>query len=389
MISQDENGDDSSVTRSAISAGTINITNPGSQTQDVSTLSRDTTNTNGNVAKTPDVNAMLSDQADLMQAAQAAGQVVAQGIGTYADMKEKEAADAVTAAANNQDIAAGDAASADFDNWKEGGDYRTALHIVGGALVGGLGGGALDAFGGAAGAGLTSSLAKELQSIGDGVSDTTGSSLIGRLAENVVASIAGAAVGGTAGAATGTAVNLYNQDKNEQEKELEDEVSAARKIIATLKAATALGSGVGATAEEEAEIPTVPVNGVLGALADQKTIAATQQSIVNQLVSLFDKTNAANYLVIDGENISATSPGRPGGSNLSGSTKVMNSQALTDAQIQDYAQSIAGSAPLTQKAPGVFFATLDNGETVTLRSVSSSAGATGARWTIDIRGNTQ
>lgn len=391
MISQNDSGDQSSTTRSAVSAGTINITNQGAQTQDVAGLSRDTTNTNGTVSKTPDVNNLLSQQADTMQAAQAAGQVVAQGIGAYADIKEKAAADAVTAAAKNQNVAAGDAASADFDNWKEGGDYRTALHIVGGALIGGLGGGALDAVGGAAGAGIASKLAGKTQAISDSVGAATGSSLLGNLTGNIASGLAGAAVGGSAGAAMGSNVNLYNQDKNDQEKALEGQVSAGRKVIDALKAAvTGLGSGVGGISEEEMAIPKVPMNAATGGLAaaGKNAVSTATQNVTNQLVGLFDKTNPANSLEIDGNTIAATSPGTPGGSNISGTTKVFDSQSLTDQQIQGYAQTIAGSAPLVQKAPGVFVATLDNGETVTLRSVSSSQASTQARWTIDIRGNT-
>ncbi|TKC77133.1 cell surface protein, partial [Trinickia terrae] len=91
MISQDANGDQSATTRSAVSVGTINITNRANQTQDVASLSRDTANTNGTVSKTPDVQNLLSQQSDLMNAASAAGQVVAQSIGAYADAKQKEA----------------------------------------------------------------------------------------------------------------------------------------------------------------------------------------------------------------------------------------------------------------------------------------------------------
>ncbi|WP_322008339.1 hypothetical protein, partial [Paraburkholderia tropica] len=76
--------------RSAIGAGTINVTNGAGQTQDIASLSRDTTNTNGTVSKTPDVNDILNQQADTMAAAQAAGQVVAQGVGAYADQKRDD-----------------------------------------------------------------------------------------------------------------------------------------------------------------------------------------------------------------------------------------------------------------------------------------------------------
>ncbi|WP_052391841.1 hemagglutinin repeat-containing protein [Paraburkholderia bannensis] len=206
MISQNENGDSSATTRSAVSAGTINVTNAGAQVQDVANLSRDTTNTNGTVAATPNVQNILSQQADTMQAAQAAGQVVAQGIGAYADNKREAASKA------------GDQATAAA--WDEGGDNRTALHIAGGALIGGLGGGALDALGGAAGAGVASAMARDLDRISNGVASETGSPLIGNLAANIVAGLGGAVVGGTAGAATASNVDLYNRQLDPKEKTL-------------------------------------------------------------------------------------------------------------------------------------------------------------------------
>ncbi|MGF6733112.1 hypothetical protein OKW50_005257 [Paraburkholderia youngii] len=198
MISQNENGDESATTRSAVSAGAINVTDGAKQTQDVANLSRDTTNTNGTVAKTPDVNAILNQQADTMQAAQAAGQTVSQGIGAYAESKLE--------AAQKAGDAAGEAA------WDEGGDNRALLHLAGGALIGGLGGGSVfTAVGGGLGAGLSSKLAGQLESLSTGVGAETGSQLLGNLAANVAAGVGGALVGGTAGAATASNVELYNQ----------------------------------------------------------------------------------------------------------------------------------------------------------------------------------
>ncbi|MGF6975214.1 filamentous hemagglutinin [Paraburkholderia sp. JPY465] len=217
MISQNESGDESATTRSAISAGTINVTNSAGQTQDVANLSRDTTNTNGTVANTPDVNAILSQQADTMQAAQAAGQAVSQGIGAYADMKRDEAAAAYKAASDRGDSEGMAAAAADYNNWKEGGDSRAGLHVAGGALIGGLGGGsAFSTIGGAAGAGVASKMAGSLNDISKGVASATGSDLIGNLAANIAAGVAGAAVGGTAGAAMASNVQLYNQSMDDE-----------------------------------------------------------------------------------------------------------------------------------------------------------------------------
>ncbi|MBN3855055.1 filamentous hemagglutinin N-terminal domain-containing protein [Paraburkholderia sp. Ac-20340] len=217
MISQNENGDSSATTRSAISAGTINVTNGAGQTQDIASLSRDTTNTNGTVAKTPDVNTILNQQADTMAAAQAAGQTVSQGIGAYADMKRDDAAAAYKAASDRGDSAGMAAAAADYNNWKEGGDARAELHVAGGAMIGGLGGGsAFSTIGGAAGAGLASKMAGSLNDISKGVASATGSDLIGNLAANIAAGVGGAAVGGTAGAAMASNVHLYNQSVDDE-----------------------------------------------------------------------------------------------------------------------------------------------------------------------------
>jgi filamentous hemagglutinin len=218
MISQNESGDSSATTRSAVSAGTINITDGAHQTQDVAGLSRDTTNANGTVTKTPDVNDILNRQADRMQAAQAAGQTVSQGIGAYADIKRDDAVTALQAAKDRGDTEGMAAALVDYNNWREGGDSRAELHAAGGALIGGLGGGsAFSTIGGAAGAGISSLLAPQTKELSDAVSDATGSSLIGNLAGNIASGMGGAIIGGTAGAASASNVNLYNQGNNKDE----------------------------------------------------------------------------------------------------------------------------------------------------------------------------
>ena len=228
MISQNDSGDQNATTRSAISAGSINITNQAGQTQDVANLSRDTTNTNGTVSATPDVNTLLSQQADTMQAAQAAGQVVAQGIGMYADSKRQAAVDQAKVDATNGDTAAFAADMADAKQWDEGGDNRAILQAAGGALIGGLGGGSVfTAVGGAAGAGLSSKLANQLGSLSKSVASETGSDLLGNLAANVAAGVGGALVGGTAGAATGTSVDLYNRQLDPKEKTLAQQLADA------------------------------------------------------------------------------------------------------------------------------------------------------------------
>ncbi|WP_310633349.1 hypothetical protein [Paraburkholderia sp.] len=109
------------------------------------------------------------------------------------------------------------AAAADYNNWKEGGDSRAELHVAGGALIGGLGGGsAFSTIGGAAGAGLASKMAGSLNDLSKGVASATGSDLIGNLAANIAAGVGGAVVGGTAGAAMASNVHLYNQSMDDE-----------------------------------------------------------------------------------------------------------------------------------------------------------------------------
>lgn len=201
------------------------VTNNGSL---VGSLSRDTTNTNGTVAQTPDVNAILNQQADTMQAAQAAGQVVAQGIGDYAQSKQQKAQAQADAATKAGDTGLAAQYQAVADSWDEGGANRILLHVAGGALIGGLGGGGIgDAVGGAAGAGLSAAMAKQLDDIYKGVGSATGSELLGNIAANVVAGVGGALVGGGVGATTASNVELYNQSAHRKPKDLVSQVCPA------------------------------------------------------------------------------------------------------------------------------------------------------------------
>ncbi|QTO45696.1 hemagglutinin repeat-containing protein [Burkholderia latens] len=247
MISQSDSGSESATTRSGVSAGTINITNPAGQTQDVANLNRDTSNLNGTVSRTPDVQSLLDKQADTMNAAQAAGQVVAQGIGAYADMKRdaalsaaKDATAAAKAAmqAGDTDAAAAYAATAsqalsDAKSWSEGGDSRALMQTAGGALIGGLGGGsAFTMLGGAAGAGLLSKLAPKTEAVSDSIAGATGSTLLGNVTSNILSGLGGALVGGSAGAAMASNVDLYNQAMDTKNKAANKEsASLAQQVI--------------------------------------------------------------------------------------------------------------------------------------------------------------
>lgn len=242
MVFQNDSGDQSATTKSAVSAGTINITKPGEQTQDVANLNRDATDLNGTVSKTPDVQKMLSQQADTMNAAQAAGQTVSQAIGLYADHKRDAALEAADKAYKAGDLAGAQAALNEAKGWMEGGASRAELQMGGGALIGGLGGGsALTAIGGAAGAGTSSLLANQAEKISKSVGDTTGSSLVGNIAANVAATVGGALVGGSAGTAMASNVQLYNAGNDANNKDAQAKATGLQGLINQ-----AVAAGVGA-----------------------------------------------------------------------------------------------------------------------------------------------
>lgn len=215
MMSQSANGDESATTRSAVSPGTINVTDAANQKQDVTSLSRDTNNANGTVSKTPDMQTILSQQADTMQAAQAAGQTIAKAIGDYASSKQKDAQAKADAAKAAGDTTAAAQYQAQADSWAEGGSNRILLHTVGGAALAGLGGGNI--VGGAAGAALSSALAPKLNSIASAIGDETGSRALGNVLSNVLSGAAGALVGGSSGAFTASNADLYNRQLHPDE----------------------------------------------------------------------------------------------------------------------------------------------------------------------------
>ncbi|QVX38410.1 hemagglutinin repeat-containing protein [Ralstonia solanacearum] len=218
MLPLMSSGSADSTTRSAVAEGTINITNQAQQKQDIATLSRDTSNTNTVLDKNPDLGEILSRQAELQKAASAAGEAVARTIGDIADSKRDDAlAEAEKAhKAGNEELA--NKYRAEADQWKEGGEYRAGLHMAGGALVAGLGGGS--AIGGAIGAGAASLAAPQLTELADKVASSVGGGVAGQMAGNVVANVAAGAVGsvgGGSGAFMGSNVDRYNRQLHEKE----------------------------------------------------------------------------------------------------------------------------------------------------------------------------
>lgn len=207
MLGQSDSGSDSATTKSGVSAGTVTITDSANQKQDVASLNRDTTNTNGTVAKLPDMQNLLANQADMMAAASAAGEAVSRRIGDYADKMMKDAA------------ANGDQAG--VDAWKEGGANRALMQGAGAALVTGLAGG--NAVGGAAGAAIASIASGKLNELSSAIagSDPTGNAnmnqALGNIVANALATGAGAAVGGESGAFSGYNVDRFNRQLHPDE----------------------------------------------------------------------------------------------------------------------------------------------------------------------------
>nr|WP_186144033.1 hemagglutinin repeat-containing protein [Burkholderia gladioli] len=208
MLGQNDSGSDRATTKSGVSAGTVTIRDSVNQKQDVASLNRDTTNTNGTVSKLPDMQNLLSNQADMMAAASAAGEAVSRRIGDYADKMMKEAA------------ANGDKAG--VDAWKEGGANRALMQGAGAALVTGLAGG--NAVGGAAGAAIASIASGKLNELSGAIagSDPTGDAnmnqALGNIVANALATGAGAAVGGESGAFSGYNVDRFNRQLHTEEK---------------------------------------------------------------------------------------------------------------------------------------------------------------------------
>ncbi|MBU9264474.1 hemagglutinin repeat-containing protein, partial [Burkholderia multivorans] len=207
MLGQNDSGSDSATTKSGVSAGTVTITDSASQKQDVASLNRDTTNTNGTVAKLPDMQNLLANQSDMMAAASAAGEAVSRRIGDYADKMMKDAA------------ANGDQAG--VDAWKEGGANRALMQGAGAALVTGLAGG--NAVGGAAGAAIASIASGKLNELSSAIagSDPTGNAnmnqALGNIVANALATGAGATAGGESGAFSGYNVDRFNRQLHPDE----------------------------------------------------------------------------------------------------------------------------------------------------------------------------
>ncbi|MBN6515346.1 DUF637 domain-containing protein [Acinetobacter pittii] len=104
-----------------------------------------------------------------------------------------------------------------------------------------------------------------------------------------------------------------------------------------------------------------------------------------EITELFTKTNSRNTLTIAGLDI------KKGYNPVNSQTTViLDSQKLTSNNIKEYAQQLAGTVPLKAVGNGekqIYMANLSNGQQIILRNISSSAAATKARWTLEIKNN--
>uniref|UniRef100_UPI00201D0CCE hemagglutinin repeat-containing protein n=2 Tax=Escherichia coli TaxID=562 RepID=UPI00201D0CCE len=163
----------------------------------------------------------------------------------------------------------------------------------------------------------------------------------------------------------GHVLNGDNTDENKQPNLGKDVASATDKDKAELGGAGAgTPGGWGPDNEEKARHQEV------------------QQQRFDELSKIYDKSHPAGELTVDGQTIRQSSV-----SNRYGTTKVFESQNLTDKQIHNYAQQLAGDTPLKEVKSGIYTSKLSDGSVITLRNISTSEGQTGARWTIDIRNN--
>ncbi|VVE58680.1 filamentous hemagglutinin [Pandoraea horticolens] len=230
MLPQSESGSERGTTRSGVSDGTITLTNGASQTQDLASLNRETSDLNQTVSRTPDLQKTLDGQSRLMGAATAAGEAVARDIGTYANKKRDEAQ---KLADSTKDPALKAKYEQEAKDWSEGGDSRALMHTAGGAIVAGLGGG--NALGGALGAGATSKLGGVLNQLSEDIRDShpTGNAdvdqALGQIVATGVGTAVGAAAGGSSGAFTGFNTDRYNRQLSQDQY---DKARQYKKIVA-------------------------------------------------------------------------------------------------------------------------------------------------------------
>jgi filamentous hemagglutinin len=176
----------------------------------------------GTLVKDWNTQAIVKDVQAQAQLTQEFNQNAAREIGTYAGNQTRKYESAQLGARTAQDIlddpAASDQAKStaqaqftaarqtmgaeqeNYDHWKEGGDYRVALHTAAGALGGGVGG--------ALGAGVGATL---MPKIGEAIGQMGLAAPVEQALGAVTAAAIGGVVGGGAGAASAYSVDINNR----------------------------------------------------------------------------------------------------------------------------------------------------------------------------------
>lgn len=111
-----------------------------------------------------------------------------------------------------------------------------------------------------------------------------------------------------------------------------------------------------------------------------------QKTNTDQLVRVFDPKQAESKLNVFGKQFEQVLG--EGGSNKQGNVKVFSTESLSQNDIINYAQSLAGGKPLEERKTqtGTIYFVKNNGLTINLRNYSRSEEKSKARWTIDIVG---
>jgi len=193
------------------------------------------------------------------------------------------------------------------------------------------------------------------------------------------------ALAGTAPALAGWI--LANPDKAVQTGLITAETGAAiaSGAITPGSVTEGLASGVSRqlTAAERAALQEF--NAVLRGVGQQKILAQQEQRL-GELIQVFKPGSSINELTLAGERVMLQN------TNSVGTTKLFDTSAISDAQLQkrvfDYAGELSGGLILTPHptSVGVWYSKLSDGSTINVRSVSTSGIG---RWTIDIQENTK
>ena len=154
------------------------------------------------------------------------GKNSAKFVGDVAGKKQKELTDAAAAADKAGNKAEADRLTAEASLWSEGGAYRVSMHLVAGAMGGGING-AAGAAASAASAGVLNKVQDQMQAslVAGGMNADVAKATASLLTAGASAAIAGAA-GGVQGATAGLNVDLNNRQLHPSEtkriKELAD-----------------------------------------------------------------------------------------------------------------------------------------------------------------------